>query len=90
MRGILKDGPDGYVVDAAGHKVRLPRGCSDASLAPHHVERSRLFVLDRLATIEELDGVRIAGAITHTRFPYPTAPDEHHVHEYGALFGPPT
>ena len=73
------------MVDAAGHKVKLPRGCSDAALAPYHVERSKLFVLDRLASIEELDGARIAGAITHTRFPYSTAPDEHHVHEDAAL-----
>ena len=78
VRGVLKgDGPDGYVIDAAGHKVKLPRGCSDAALAPYHVERSKLFVLDRLASIDELDGARVAGAIQHTRFPYSTAPDEH-------------
>src|SRR5213075_1944996 len=30
VRGILKDdGPDGYVVDAAGGRVKLPRGSSD-------------------------------------------------------------
>ena len=86
VRGVLKgDGPDGYVVDAAGKKVSLPRGCSDAALAPYHVERSRLFVLDRLSTIDELDGTRVAGAITHTRFPYSTAPDEPHVHEDASL-----
>src|SRR3984957_11355424 len=46
VRGILKgDGPDGYVIDAAGRKVELPRGCSDAALAPYHVERSKIFVL---------------------------------------------
>src|SRR5271167_3287960 len=66
VRGVLKgDGSDGYVVDAAGHKITLPRGCSDAALAPYHVERSKLFVLDRLATIEELDAARIAGATQH-------------------------
>ena len=66
VRGILKgDRPDGFVVDASGNKVTLPRGCSDAALAPHHVERSKLFVLDRLASIEELDGARIAGATGH-------------------------
>jgi hypothetical protein len=86
VRGVLKgDGPDGYVVDAAGRKVKLPRGCSDAALAPYHVERSKLFVLDRLASIEELDGPRIAGAISHTRFPYSTDPDRHDVHEDAAL-----
>src|SRR5262249_3075617 len=40
VRGVLKgDGDDGYVVDAAGRKVSLPRGASDAALAPYHVER---------------------------------------------------
>src|ERR1700749_554983 len=43
VRGVLKgDGPDGYVIDSAGRKVELPRGCSDAALAPYHVERSKL------------------------------------------------
>jgi hypothetical protein len=86
VRGVLiGDGPDGYVVDSAGHKVKLPRGCSDASLAPHHVERSKLFVLDRLASSEALDGARIAGAIEHTHFPYSSVPDRRDVHEDGAL-----
>jgi len=86
VRGILKgDGPDGYVVDSAGRKVTLPRGCSDAALAPHHVERSKLFVIERLSTIDELDGARIANAIEHTQFPYSTALDQRHLHEDAAL-----
>ena len=86
VRGVLKgDGPDSYLVDAAGHKVTLPRGSSDAALAPHHVERSRLFVLDRLATHEELDAARIAGAIEHTRFPYSSGPEDRDIHEDAAL-----
>jgi hypothetical protein len=86
VRGVLKgDGPDGYVIDSAGHKVTLPRGCSDAALAPYHVERSRLFVLDRLSTIDELDGARVANAISHTRFPYSSSAEDHDVHEDAAL-----
>src|SRR5437016_8306575 len=51
VRGVLKgDGGDGYVIDAAGRKVSLPRGSSDAALLPHHVNRSILYVLDRLET----------------------------------------
>jgi hypothetical protein len=85
VRGIVKgDGNDGLVVDAAGRKVTLPRGSSDAALAPYHVERSKLFVLDRLAA-EELDGARIAGAIEHTRFPFSSAPDDHNIDEWAAL-----
>jgi hypothetical protein len=85
VRGVVKgDGDDGYVVDAAGHKVSLPRGCSDAALAPYHVDRSKLFVLDRVAQIDELDGPRIARAIEFTRFPYPAGTDES-IDEEGSL-----
>ena len=77
VRGIVKgDEDDGYVVDGTGRKVSLPRGSSDAALAPYHVERSQLFVLDRVAAIEELDGARIARAIGFTRFPYSSPADE--------------
>src|SRR3979409_835790 len=56
-RGVVKGhGDGGYVVDGTGRKGSLPRGSSDAALAPYHVERSKLFVLDRVAAIEELDG----------------------------------
>ena len=48
----------------------MPRGSSDAALAPYHVERSKLFVQDRLAAVEEVDSARIARAIEFTRFPY--------------------
>src|SRR5256886_531323 len=71
VRGVIKgDRDDGYAVDETGRKVSLPRGSSDAALAPYHVERSKLFVLDRAAAIEELDGARIAHAIGFTHFPY--------------------
>jgi hypothetical protein len=70
VRGILKgDGPDGYVIDAKGNKAKLPRGSSDAALLPYHVDRSKLFVMDRIAKIELLDAERVARAIEFTRFP---------------------
>jgi hypothetical protein len=86
VRGIIKgDADDGYIVDGTGRKVSLPRGSSDAALAPYHVERSKLFVLDRLAAVEEVDGARIARAIGFTQFPYPSPPDEKEIDEEGAL-----
>ena len=85
VRGILQgDDDDGFVVDRTGRKVSLPRGSSDAALAPYHVERSKLFVLDRLAAVEELDGARIARAIGCTHFPY-VANDEKEIDEEGSL-----
>jgi hypothetical protein len=80
VRGVVK----GDGVDAAGRKVSLPRGCSDAALAPYHVDRSKLFVLERIAQIDELDGQRIARAIECTRFPYPAGSDDS-IDEEGSL-----
>src|SRR5512135_3343649 len=70
VRGILNgDSTDGYIVDAKGNKTKLPRGSSDAALLPYHVDRSKLFVMDRMAKIKSLDALRVANAIEFTRFP---------------------
>jgi hypothetical protein len=70
VRGILKgDGPEGYVIDVTGRKAKLPRGSSDAALLPYHVDRSKLFVMERVAASDVLDAARIARAIEFTRFP---------------------
>src|SRR3954453_8701331 len=70
VRGLFEeDDTDGFVIDAAGTKVSLPRGASDASLMMYHVDRSKLYVEQRLLPVEGLDSVRIARAIEGTRFP---------------------
>ena len=75
VRGILVgDGEDGYVINTDGGKVKLPRGSSDAALMPYHVERSKLFVVNRLGDSHLLDAARISRAIEFTRFPIP--PDD--------------
>jgi hypothetical protein len=77
VRGILAgDGADGYIIDARDRKVKLPRGSSDAALLPYHVDRSKLFVMDRISKIEPLDAERIANAIEFTRFPVTHEPDD--------------
>jgi hypothetical protein len=77
VRGILKgDEADEFIIDAQGGKVRLPRGSSDAALTPYHVDRSKLFVLSRIETIDGLDAARIARAIEYTRFPISVSADE--------------
>jgi hypothetical protein len=77
VRGIVKgDGPDGYVIDANNNKARLPRGSSDAALLPYHVDRSKLYAMERLGTAKRLDAKRIANAIEYTRFPSPAQTDD--------------
>jgi hypothetical protein len=74
VRGILQgDEDDAYVADLSGRKVQLPVG-SNAALAPYHVDRSKLFVIERLDAVEEVNAARIARAIEYTRFPYATTP----------------
>ena len=74
--GYLRDicpGDNGerQVIDAAGNAVSLPRGASDAYLAPYHVFRSKKVVRRRLEGHSMIDGERIARAIELTRFPIP-------------------
>ena len=77
VRGLLEgDGKDGYVVDEKGGKRKLPRGSSDAALTAYHVDRSKLFVMERVSRMELLDAGRIARAIEYTRFPATHEPED--------------
>jgi hypothetical protein len=85
VRGVVQgDEDECYVADVNGGTIRLPRGSSDAALAPYHVDRSKLFVLERLDS-EELDANRIARAIEYTRFPYTTSSNDDLIEEEGLL-----
>ena len=69
VRGLFRDdAADGFVIDTKGNKMTLPRGSSDAGLMLHHVDRSKLYVMQRLDGTP-LDKQRIADAIEGTRFP---------------------
>lgn len=82
VRGLLRgDDGDGFVIDATGGKVTLPRGSSDAGLMPYHVDRSKLYVMERIEGIAALDKQRIAHAIEGTRFP----PGEGQEHEEASI-----
>ncbi len=70
VRGLFRDDDaEGFVIDSTGRKVTLPRGSSDAGLMPYHVDRSKLYVMQRIQGIASLDKQRIADAIEGTRFP---------------------
>ena len=77
VRGICRgDTTEQFVIDAAGNTVTPPRGASDAFLAPYHVERGKIMVRERFASVPFIDEERIASAIELTRFPVPD--DEDH------------
>ena len=70
VRGVLSgDTKTEFVIDKNGQTVTLPRGASDASLAAYHVDRSKLFVYERLGKSTTIDAARVAAAIELTRFP---------------------
>ena len=73
VRGVLSgDTMTSFVVDEGGKTVSLPRGASDAALAPYHVDRSKMFVFERLGKSPSIDAKRVAKAIEATRFPPPS------------------
>jgi hypothetical protein len=75
VRGVVQgDTKDTFVADTSGKTICLPPGSSDAALAPYHVDRSKLFVIERMDPVEELDASRIVRAIEYTRFPYESSP----------------
>ncbi|MHB2167656.1 HD domain-containing protein [Alsobacter sp. R-9] len=78
VRGVLNDDrPPRYVASMHGETVELPRGASDAWLSAYHVDRSKLFVLERLGDgAGFIDARRIANAIESTRFPAAISNDE--------------
>jgi hypothetical protein len=78
IRGICRDDREGsYVINLVGDRVTLPEGATDASMAPYHVARARLFVRERGAKARaRLDIAKIEANIEHTRFPVPE--DEQH------------
>jgi hypothetical protein len=82
VRGILKgDSGEESVIDGNGGKAKLPRGASDAALTPYHVDRSKLFAMDRVLTMGRLDPNRIANAIEFTRFPSEAESDAENIEE---------
>ena len=86
VRGIfLQDDKDGFLIDATGRKAKLPRGASDAALLPHHVDRSKLYVMERIQGIDQLDASRIARAVEGTRFPSSMPAEVERIDEEAAL-----
>ncbi|MGR4927551.1 HD domain-containing protein [Bradyrhizobium sp. CAR08] len=86
VRGVVQGDEDNlFIADVTGKTVRLPRGSSDAALAPYHVDRSKLFVLERLDSVEQVDADRVSRAIEYTRFPYTMSSNDSLIEEEGLL-----
>jgi hypothetical protein len=76
VRGVCQGDRDGsYVINNKGERFSPPPGASDASLAPYHIDRSKIAVRERFGVHPLIDAERLARAIELTRFPVPQDDD---------------
>jgi hypothetical protein len=76
VRGVcLGDKEGAYVINDRGELFSPPRGASDASLGPYHIDRSKIAVRERFGSHPLIDAERLARAIELTRFPVPQGDD---------------
>jgi hypothetical protein len=77
LRGACRDDTEHrFVANEQGDMIELPRGASDAALAPYHVDRSKIYVRERFTFNPLIEPDRLARNIELTRFPVPA--DEDH------------
>ena len=83
VKGICKADEDRVMATGIGEeRIEIPPNCTDAMLAPYHVDRGKLFVRERfgremlLDMASVIDAELIASYIEMTRFPVPD--DEDH------------
>lgn len=89
VRGVCKDDRNGMVATGVdGKSVRFPAGGTNASLAPYHVDRSKLFVRERFGgklLLDDVDAELIGSYIEMTRFPPPEIELYKDTRSYGGL-----
>ena len=72
VRGVCAgDTVEHFVIDDAGNTVTPPRGASDAFLTPYHVDRGKIVIRERFASVPFVDEERIARA--HRAYAVPGA-----------------
>lgn len=74
VKGICKKDRDGvYDTGVDGKTVTIPPDGTDAALTPYHVDRGKLFVIERFTgnLFKDINAPRIAAFIEMTRFPIP-------------------
>jgi hypothetical protein len=76
VRGVCHgDTATEAVINLAGERREIPRGASDAWLAPFRIDRGKVFVHERAGAVPGVDPDRVARAIGLTRFPLPEDDD---------------
>ena len=71
-RGVLQGDRLGkYIINNKKECISIPEGSTDASMAPYHIDRGVLFVLETFHNHSIIDGNYLANAIRMTKFPIP-------------------
>ncbi|MCF7763777.1 MAG: metal-dependent phosphohydrolase [Verrucomicrobia bacterium] len=72
VKGICRgDSTDAVATGVAGERVPFPIGASNAFLAQYHVDRGKLFILERFEGHPIIDPKMVIDCIEMTRFPAP-------------------
>lgn len=88
VKGVCRQDRDQerlYATGQDGEMVSLPRGASDASLTPYHVDRAKLFIEERFGGHKLIDAELIKRNIELTRFPVPKETDHQDTVNYPGL-----
>jgi hypothetical protein len=79
VKGVCRNDSNGRFATGIGDElVQIPPDGTDVALTPYHVNRSKLFIIERFGTnllddmTRHLDAQRIASYIEFTRFPSPS------------------
>jgi len=74
-----------YATGVGKEMIRPPAGASDACMAPHHVDRGKLFVEERFGGHKLIDAEVLKQNIELTRFPVPADEDHKATGNYPGL-----
>ena len=74
-----------YATGIDDMKVALPKGATDASLTPYHVDRGKLFIEERFGGHKLIDAETIKRNIELSRFPVPKDEDHQDTLNYPGL-----
>lgn len=86
VKGVCRNDHNGFYSTGLGTElVEIPPGATDASLAPYHVDRGKLFVAERFSGNRLIDAEVIKSNIELTRFPVPEDGDHADTKNYPGL-----
>lgn len=75
VRGICRADRSGRYAVNKTQTIEPPPGATDAFLTPYHVDRGKLFIMERFGADHRIDADTVIRNIERTRFPVPSQED---------------